>query len=134
MKERKDVASNSYAGGGDGRGKGGREGKGASGEEDIVFWVGRGAASQSGTGRVQRGGRSLWRSLEDAALPSMKVAERGPPGSLCGHRAAAPPRFRQTGIQCIEILRNRCGVCVGGGGVCKAHFSCLTLVLPGLQI
>ena len=28
MKERKDVASNSYAGGGEGRGKGGREGKG----------------------------------------------------------------------------------------------------------
>lgn len=70
-------------------GKGG-EGKGASGEEDIVSWVGRGAASKSGIGRVQRGGRSLWRHLEDAALPSMKVAERGPPGSLCGHRAAAP--------------------------------------------
>ena len=49
-------------------------------------------------------------------------------------QSSSPPRFRQTDIQCIEILRNRCGVCVEGGGVCKAHFSCLTLVLPGLQI
>ena len=39
------------------------KGEGASGEEDTVSWVGRGAASWSRTARVQRGGRSLWRSL-----------------------------------------------------------------------
>ena len=68
------------------------KGERAIGEEVIVSWVGRGAASWSRAGRVQRGGRSLWRSMEDSARPSMRIAERGLPGSLCGHRAAAPDK------------------------------------------